>query len=74
MVGLAEDVGEVRMRPTYGAELLAECLTGSGAMEVVKMQPPDGMVVRDILGNVYGVQIHEQATEKELREARSLEA
>lgn len=63
------------MRPTYGAELLAECISDSGgAMEVVKMQPPDGMVVRDILGNVYGVQIHEQATEKEQREARSLEA
>lgn len=63
------------MRPTYGATLLAECLCDSGgAMEVVKMQPPDGMVVRDILGNVYGVQIHEQATEKELRQARSLEA
>jgi hypothetical protein len=46
---------------TYGAELLAECLADSGAMAVVTMQPPDGMVVRDILGNVYAVQIYKQS-------------
>ena len=62
------------LQPTFGAELLAECLGDSGgAMEVVRMQPPDGLLVRDILGNVYSVQVYAQATQRELDEARSLE-
>ena len=63
-----------RVRPTFGAELLAEVLHDTDVIDVLRMQPPDGMVVRDVLGNVYSVMIYEQATEKELREARSLES
>jgi hypothetical protein len=61
------------VRSTFGAELLAECLGDNDVIDVLKMQPPDGMTVRDVLGNVYTIMIYEQATQRELDEARSLE-
>jgi hypothetical protein len=48
------------VRPTFGAELLAEVLGDNDVIDVIKMQPPDGMVVRDILGNIYAIMIYEQ--------------
>ena len=61
-----------KVRATYGAELLAEVLFDCGGyMEVLKMLPPDGMVVRDLTGSVYMVSIYKQTAESE---ARSLES
>lgn len=60
------------MRSTFGAELLAEVLGDNDVLNVVKMQPPDGMTARDVLGNIYTIMIYEQATQRELNEARSL--
>ena len=48
------------VQPTFGAELLAEVLGDTDVIDVLRMQPPDGLLVRDIMGNVYAVQIHRQ--------------
>jgi hypothetical protein len=46
-----------------GARLLMELAEVSEIAEVVKVQPPDGLVVRDITGAVWNVNIYRAGEE-----------
>lgn len=50
--------------PSYGLLLLQEVIEDSGFVDVVKLQPPDGMVIRDISGSVFGVSVYQQEEQR----------
>lgn len=48
--------------PSLGIRHLVEALANDPALEVVKVQPPDGATVRTIDGQFYTVVMYEQSS------------
>ena len=48
--------------PNPGIRHLVEALTDHETLEVVKVQPPDGVIVRSIDGQFYSVVMYEQSS------------
>lgn len=55
---MADERLEVRARSSHALELMHEVIDDATFVDVVKLQPPDGMVIRDIAGIMYGVSIY----------------